>query len=77
MFVGGGRKKNRPPLRPRKAATSERPEDLAFFTIINLLSDQIDWPESIRFILTGRSNRTVGLTVLPDHLAGRHSGQSG
>ena len=60
-----------------KAATSERPEDLAFFTIINLLFDQIDWPESIRFILTGRSNRTVGLTVLPDHLAGRHSGQSG
>ena len=69
MFVGGGRKKNRPPLRPRKAATSERPEDL--------LSDQIDWPESIRFILTGRSNRTVGLTFLPDHLAGRRSRQSG
>ena len=31
------------------------PEDLAFFTIIHLLSDQIDWPESIQFILTGRT----------------------
>ena len=44
-----------PPLRLRKAATSERPENLAFFTIMNLLSDQIDWPESIQFILTGRT----------------------
>jgi hypothetical protein len=62
-----------PPPSDPKRLLLERPEDLAFFTIINLLYDQIDWPESTRLILTGRSNRTVRLTVLPDHLAGRTS----